>query len=137
MLEGRSKSNILPTRATAVVNFRILPGETWETVLARVKDIINDSYEVFMNNDPPLVSSTETMGYQWIEQTIREFSGDALVAPYLVLGGTYSKYFHPLTDSVYRFLMIKLDPSTMNMVHGIDERICIDIYVMGIQYFHE
>ena len=120
-----------------MVNFRILPGETWETVLARVKDIINDSYEVFMNNDPPLVSSTETMGYQWIEQTIREFSGDALVAPYLVLGGTYSKYFHPLTDSVYRFLMIKLDPSTMNMVHGIDERICIDIYVMGIQYFHE
>jgi len=77
------------------------------------------------------------MGYQWIEQTIREFSGDALVAPYLVLGGTDSKYFYPLTDSVYRFLMIKLGPSTMNIVHGIDERISVDNYVMGIQYFYE
>jgi len=108
MLEGSSKSNILPTKATAVVNLRILPGETWETVLTRVKNIIDDpriSYEVFMNNNPSSVSSTESMGYQWIEQTIREFSGDALVAPYLVLGGRDSKYFYPLTDSVFQVFL--------------------------------
>ena len=140
MLKGSSKSNILPTRATAVVNFRILPGETWKTVLERVKSTIDDprvSYEVFMNNNPSSVSSTESLGFKLIEQTIREFAGDALVAPYLVMGGTDSKYFYPLTDSVYRFLMIRLGPSTMNIVHGIDERISIDNYVMGIQYFHE
>jgi len=140
MLKGSSKSNILPTKATAVVNFRILPGETWETVLKRVKNTIDDprvSYEVFMNNNPSSVSSTESLGFKLIEQTIREFAGDALVAPYLVMGGTDSKYFYPLTDSVYRFLMIRLGPSTMNIVHGIDERISIDNYVMGIQYFHE
>jgi len=139
MLKGSSKSNILPTKATAVVNFRILPGETWETVLKRVKNTIDDprvSYEVFMNNNPSSVSSTESLGFKLIEQTIREFAGDALVAPYLVMGGTDSKYFYPLTDSVYRFLMIRLGPSTMNIVHGIDERISIDNYVMGIQYFH-
>jgi len=140
MLKGSSKSNILPTKATAVVNFRILPGETWETVLARVKKIIDDpriSYEVFMNNNPSSVSSTDSIGYKLIEQTIREFADEAIVAPYLVMGGTDSKYFYPLTDSVYRFLMIKLDPSTMNIVHGIDERISVDNYVMGIQYFYE
>ena len=140
MLKGSSKSNILPTKATAVVNFRILPGETWKTVLERVKSTIDDprvSYEVFMNNNPSSVSSTESLGFKLIEQTIREFAGDALVAPYLVMGGTDSKYFYPLTDSVYRFLMIRLGPSTMNIVHGIDERISIDNYVMGIQYFHE
>ncbi len=140
MLKGSSKSNILPTRASAVVNFRILPGETWESVLANVKTIIDDpriSYEVFMNNNPSSVSSTDSIGYKLIEQTIREFADDALVAPYLVMGGTDSKYFYPLTDSVYRFLMIRLDPSTMTIVHGIDERISIDNYVMGIQYFYE
>ena len=140
MLKGSSKSNILPTKATAVVNFRILPGETWETVLKRVNNTIDDprvSYEIFMNNNPSSVSSTESLGFKLIEQTIREFAGDALVAPYLVMGGTDSKYFYPLTDSVYRFLMIRLGPSTMNIVHGIDERISIDNYVMGIQYFHE
>jgi len=140
MLKGSSKSNILPTKATAVVNFRILPGETWESVLAQVKSIINDpriSYEVFMNNNPSPVSSTETIGYKLIEQTIREFADDAIVAPYLVMGGTDSRYFYPLTDSVYRFLMIKLDPSTIHIVHGIDERISVENYVMSIQFFYE
>jgi len=140
MLKGSSKSNILPTRATATVNFRIIPGETAETVLERVKGIIDDpriTYEVFMSSNPSSVSSTESLGFQLIEQTIREFNGDALVAPYMVMGGTDSKYFYPLTDSVYRFLMIRLDPSTMGIVHGIDERISVDNYVMGIQYFYE
>ena len=140
MLKGSSKSNILPTRATATVNFRIIPGETADTVLARVKRVIDDpriTYEVFMSNNPSAVSSTESLGFQLIEQTIREFNDDALVAPYLVMGGTDSKYFYPLTDSVYRFLMIRVDPSKLGIVHGIDERLGIDDYVMGIQYFYE
>jgi carboxypeptidase PM20D1 len=140
MLKGSSKSNILPTKATAVVNFRILPGETWETVLERVKTIIDDprvSYEVFMNNNPSAISRTDSLGYLLISQTIREFAPDALVAPYLVMGGTDSKYFYKLTDSVYRFLMFRLKPGTLGIVHGIDERISVDNYVMGIQYFYE
>ncbi|NQY36506.1 MAG: M20/M25/M40 family metallo-hydrolase [Alteromonadaceae bacterium] len=140
MLKGSSKSNILPTKASAVVNFRILPGETTDTVLAYVKSIINDdriSYEVFMANNPSKISSTDSLGYKLISQTIREFANDALVAPYLVMGGTDSKYFYPLTDSVYRFLMIRVNPKTMNIIHGIDEHISIENYVMSIQYFHE
>jgi len=140
MMKGSSKSNILPTKASVVVNFRILPGETWETVLASVKSIVNDgrvSFEVFMNNNPSKVSSTDSKGYKWISQTIREFEPDSLVAPYLVMGGTDSKYFYPLTDSVYRFLMIKLTPDVQKTIHGIDEHIKIKDYVEGIQYFHE
>jgi carboxypeptidase PM20D1 len=140
MLKGSSKSNILPTKASAVVNFRILPGETIETVLVHVKSIINDdriSYEVFMANNPSKVSSTENIGYKLLSQTIREFANDTLVAPYLVMGGTDSKHFYPLTDSVYRFLMIRVNPETMKLIHGINEHISIDNYVMSIQFFHE
>ncbi len=140
MMKGSSKSNILPTKASVVVNFRILPSETWQTVLAKVKEVINDErvgYEVFMNNNPSKVSSVDSKGYKWISQTIREFEPDSLVAPYLVMGGTDSKYFYPLTDSVYRFLMIKLTPDIQKTIHGIDEHIKIEDYVEGIQYFHE
>lgn len=140
MLKGSSKSNILPTKSSAVVNFRILPGETTDTVLEYVKSVINDDrirYEVFMENNPSKVSSTESTGYKLIAQTIREFASDALVAPYLVMGGTDSKHFYPLTDSVYRFLMIRVNPTTMSLIHGIDEQISIENYVMSIQFFHE
>lgn len=140
MLKGSSKSNILPTKSSAVVNFRILPGETTDTVLEYVKSVINDDrirYEVFMENNPSKVSSTQSTGYKLIAQTIREFASDALVAPYLVMGGTDSKHFYPLTDSVYRFLMIRVNPTTMSLIHGIDEQISIENYVMSIQFFHE
>lgn len=33
--------------------------------------------------------------------------------------------------------MIRVNPSTMGIVHGIAERINIDDYVLGIQYFYE
>ena len=90
-----------------------------------------------MEVNPSKVSSTESIGYKLISQTIREFANDALVAPYLVLGGTDSIHFYGLTDSVYRFLMIRTNPKTMNLVHGIDEHISIENYVMSIQFFHE
>jgi carboxypeptidase PM20D1 len=90
-----------------------------------------------MNNNPSKISSNQSKGYKWISQTIREFEPDTLVAPYLVMGGTDSKYFYPLTDSVYRFLMIKLTPETKQTLHGIDEHINIEDYIEGIQYFHE
>ena len=140
MMQGSSKSNILPTSSSVVVNFRILPGETWETVLAEVKNIVNDErleFEVFMNNNPSKVSGTDSQGYKWISQTIREFEPDTLVAPYLVMGGTDSKYFYPLSDSVYRFLMIKLTPDKQKTIHGINEHIDVVDYIEGIQFFHE
>jgi carboxypeptidase PM20D1 len=53
------------------------------------------------------------------------------------MGGTDSTHFYELTDSVYRFLMIRLNPKTQNIIHGIDEHISIENYVMSIQFFHE
>ena len=139
-LKGSSKSNILPTEASAVANFRIFPGQTWESVLAHVEKAIDDprvKLEVFMNNDPSPVSSTKNDQFKMIEQTIREFEPNTLVTPYLVQGGTDAKYFYELSDSVYRFLMIRLTPETLSSFHGVNERINIDDYVMGIQYFYE
>jgi carboxypeptidase PM20D1 len=138
MFKGSSKSNILPTSASAVVNFRILPGETWESVLQKVEDTIDDpriDLEAFMAHNPSPVSPTDSYGYKLIEQTIRNIDNDILVAPYLVMGGTDSKYFYNSTDSVYRFLMLRMTPDSMTGVHGIDERLKVVDYLTAIRYF--
>jgi len=140
MLSGSSKSNILPTKSTAVVNFRIMPGQTAEGVADYVKQVIDDprvKLEVFMANNPSPVSKTDSYGYRLLEQTIRELDDEILVAPYMVQGGTDSKYFYPLSDAIYRFIMVKIDDQLLTAIHGIDERIAIDDYVRGVQYFHE
>lgn len=140
MASGSPKSNILPTRAQGVVNFRILPGETVETVRQRVVDIIDDErVEVTAEygSDPSPVSPTDTRGYQLIASSIRAFAQGALVAPYMVRGGTDAKYFYSVSDNVYRFAMISVTPETVRYVHGIDERLPVEDYLRAIRFYYQ
>ena len=43
MLKGSEKENVLPKKASAVINIRILPGDTTESVLERIKRIISEN----------------------------------------------------------------------------------------------
>ena len=139
MASGSSKSNILPTRAEAVVNFRILPGETAESVTERVVDIIDDErVEVIMETSisPSPVSPIDSMGYELLAQTIRGFDDDILVAPNLLSGGTDARYFHAVSPNVYRFVMVRATTDTLKIVHGIDERIVIEDYLTAIRFYY-
>ena len=139
MASGSSKSNILPTRAEAVINFRILPGQTAEEVRDRVVDIIDDDrVEVIMETaiDPSPVSPTDSMGYELLAKMIRGFDEDVLVAPYLVQGGTDAKYFYAVSPNVYRFIMVRATPDTLRRVHGIDERIAVEDYLTAVRFYY-
>ena len=139
MASGSSKSNILPTRAEAVINFRILPGETAESVRDRVVGIVDDErVDVTMEYaiDPSPVSPTDTPGYELLARTIRAFDDDILVAPYLIQGGTDARYFYTVSPNVYRFVMARATPDTLRRVHGIDERIAIDDYLTAVRFYH-
>ena len=139
MLKGSSKSNVLPTEAEAVVNFRILPGDTVDSVTQHITKAIGDprvEIEAFMTNEASPVSSTETYGYKLIEQTIRRLEPNLLVAPYLVQGGTDASNFYGLSDNVYRFMMVRLNPHTMKRFHGVNEQIAVADYLQAIQFYY-
>jgi carboxypeptidase PM20D1 len=139
MASGSSKSNILPTRAEAVINFRILPGETVESVRDRVIGIIDDDrVEVIVEYgiNPSPVSPTDSMGYDLLAGMIRGFDDDILVAPYLVQGGTDARYFYSVSPNVYRFIMARATPETLRQVHGIDERLPVDDYLTAVHFYY-
>lgn len=139
MASGSSKSNILPTRAEAVINFRIIPGETAESVRDRVIEIIDDErVEVSMEYaiDPSPVSPTDSAGFELLARSIRGFDEDILVAPYLVQGGTDARYFHSVSPNVYRFIMARATPDTIRTVHGIDERLPVEDYLTAIRFYY-
>jgi carboxypeptidase PM20D1 len=139
MASGSPKSNILPTRASAVINFRILPGETVETVRQRVVGLIDDpSVQVSTEygTDPSPVSPIDSRGYSIIARSIRAMDNDALVAPYMVRGGTDAKYFYPLSSDVYRFLPISVDAETVKYVHGIDEHVSVAEFLEAIRFYY-
>jgi carboxypeptidase PM20D1 len=139
MVTGSPKSNILPTRATAIINFRILPGETVETVKQRVINLIDDDRVVVTDEfggNPSPVSPTDSRGFKLISKTIRGMDENILVAPYMVRGGTDSKYFYAVSPNVYRFMMIRVDPETIKYVHGIDEHVAVEDYLEAIRFYY-
>ena len=68
--------------------------------------------------------------------TIRGMDENILVAPYMVRGGTDSKYFYAVSPNVYRFMMIRVDPETIKYVHGIDEHVAVEDYLEAIRFYY-
>jgi len=139
MISGSPKANILPTRTRGVINFRIFPGETVESVKQRVIELIDDdrvSVKMEYGNNPSITSPVATRGFELIAATIRGMDENILVAPYLLQGGTDAKYFYPLSENIYRFQMFRATPETLNYIHGIDEQVPVEDYLRSIRFYY-
>lgn len=135
------KENIIPQNAKATINFRILPGETIETVKKHIIETVNDQrVKIEIGNfssNPSKVSSTEVFGYQKLEQTILEVYPETLTSPYLVIGATDSRHYKSVSDNIYRFLPIKLNKNNIKSFHGLNERIPKSEFESAILFYYQ
>lgn len=141
MIGGGVKENALPASARALVNFRILPGDSVASVLAHVREAVADpSISVELSDthtalEPSPESRVDSEGFALLSRTIREMQPDVVVAPNLVLGGTDARYFHALSDSVYRFGPLRLDADDLKRPHGTDERLSVADYLDSVRFY--
>ncbi|MBL8376838.1 MAG: M20 family peptidase [Burkholderiales bacterium] len=140
MVNAGNRPNVLPGDATAVVNFRLLPGDSSASVTEHVRRVIADeriAIEVLGNPaEPSRISAADAAGFRLIERSIREVFPQALVAPGLVLAGTDSRHFEPIADNVYRFMPIRFASADLARVHGTDERIAVDQLAGMVRFYH-
>jgi carboxypeptidase PM20D1 len=126
VLSAGNKDNVLPGRAEAVVNFRLLPGDTQARVTEHVKRVINNeriAVSPMTAVEPSKVSPTESRGYQAINRTVRELFPGTAVSPGLVLGGTDSRHFESVSQQIFRFSPMRAKPEDLSRLHGTNERI--------------
>ncbi len=139
IVEGGVKSNVLPAKARAVVNFRIAPGDTVEGVLDHVRRVTSDPrvkvVEARETREASPVSPTDSEGYRLVERTIRQVFPEAIVAPYLLPGGTDSRHFTALTSNVYRFGAIRVGSGDLRRAHGTDERMSLEALVQMVAFY--
>jgi len=134
-----NKENVLPGHADAIVNFRLLPGETEDSVTARVTSVIADERITVTpipgNTNPPPVTSTDTANYRAVNRTIREIFPDALVVPGLMVGATDSRNYLKMTDNIFRFSPVRATPEDLKRFHGTNERLSVDNYADMIRFY--
>lgn len=126
IISGGVKDNVIPTVAEATVNFRILPGESVESVRSHIESVVSAKVKVDLpgfHTNPSPVSNIDSDAYRALEKTIRGLYPNTVVVPGLIGGGTDARYFYEISDDVYRFYPMRLDPTSMTRFHGIDEKI--------------
>ncbi|ATB46656.1 M20 family peptidase [Corallococcus macrosporus] len=139
MFEGSERDNVLPARARAVVNFRVLPGDSVEGVLEHVRRVVDDPRvkvgTLGFISEPSPVSRMDSEAWTLLQRSVRQVFPDVVVAPYLMLGATDSRYFTGLSENVYRFMPLRLDSADLSRLHGKDERVSVEGYADAIRFY--
>jgi len=138
VLRAGEKDNALPTEARALVNLRILPGESLSGVTARVRQALGDPAVAVTPQlafEPSAVASTGSPGYRVVAATVREVCPDAVVAPGLMVAGTDSRHYLAVAEAAYRFLPLRLGPEGVSRIHGVNERIAVASFAEVIAFY--
>jgi carboxypeptidase PM20D1 len=136
MFNAGVKENVVPQRAEAKVNFRLLPGDTPDSVVERITALVDDpqieiSYDDW--DDVPGVSDYEGGGFAVISEAVAAVYPKAVVVPSLLVASTDTRHYIDLADNQYRFQGMMIEASQGNSVHGTNEYIGVPSYEKSIE----
>ncbi len=143
LLRGGVKENVLPSTASAKVNFRILPGDSVASVIAHVRQVIADPRVIVSENNknfssnPTPISPTKAFGFETIHKTIRQVFPEVVVSPALVIAATDARHYSRLSDCIYRFLPIRLQREELSRLHGVNERLGEENYRQAVRFYRQ
>ena len=140
VIRGGVKSNMVPCTARAVVDFRILPGDSVAGVIAHMRATIDDPNIQFRRiggepSEPSPVSDIGSASFAVLHRTVRQVFPDAVVAPGLVIARTDSRHYATIADNSYRFLPLRLGPRDLKRIHGTDERVSVENYAEIVRFY--
>lgn len=137
------KSNVLPFSASAIINFRLLPGDSAEDIVNFVQEVVDDErvqVEALPGaREASPVSNSDSPGYRLVEKTIHQIYGQEplVVAPYLVVAGTDARYYSAISENVYRFQPLRIDPEVGLLFHSPNERVTTEGYAQMVQFYYQ
>ena len=142
IFQAGTKDNVLPTHARAMINFRILPGDSIRTVTEHVTRVVDDNRVAInmsgrFSAEPSRVSRVDSDAFRVVQRTIRSIVPNAIVAPYLVVVVTDARHYADLSENTFRFLPLRLGSDDLKRMHGIDERVEIREYENAIRTYRQ
>lgn len=138
ILEAGIKDNVVPSVATAIANFRLLPGDSVEAVVQKVKEIIGDErVEVKpkgkVYNEATSAPQADGLGFQKVAKIARQTYEHVVVSPFLLVGATDSRHFGKVSDYIVKFSPV-IDPIGF---HTYDEQVSVRSFQHSIWFFEQ
>ncbi len=140
MLQAGIRQNVIPPDARAVLNIRLLPGNTVSPLLAKLQTLVNDpeiQFEVQPNAGETAPSSSVTSDfYNMISQVAKQQFPGAVVVPEMSTGATDSVPLRLRNVQAYGLLPFPMSESDRVRMHSDDERLPVDSFRKGIDFLY-
>lgn len=161
-LDAGYKANVVPATASAILDCRILPGETPADLLALLTRLAHDpeaaafdarraaelgrpltagesrqvSFEFIVQGNAT-ESSIDSPAYRAIEAVLRTLHPGAPLVPLMSAGGTDSRFWRQHGRDAYGFAPFMLTAAQRHTVHGKNEHIDLGDYRAALEPYYE
>ena len=137
MLSARVRANVIPGEARAMLNIRLLPGDTVDVLLGALTKLVNDPqvrFEVQPNAGLAApTSSLESDFYAVINKVASQDFGGAPVLPYQSPWATDSAQLRLHNVQAYGLWPFPVTDEDLKRMHGDDERLPVASFNKGVE----
>ncbi|HUH72995.1 MAG TPA: M20/M25/M40 family metallo-hydrolase [Chitinophagales bacterium] len=135
IINGGNKANVIPNIVKATVNLRLLPGTSIQDAIQHVTKAVNNPL-VNIEAQPgameaSAVSPIDNEVFRNFKSKIETHFDNAIVAPFLMIGGTDSRHFNIVSENIYKFSPM-IDPEGF---HGVNEQLNLKDYNKTIGFY--
>ncbi len=132
VLEGGDRINVVPARASALIDARLLPDTDAEAFLDRLRGALGSGFEVevLLASPPAAPSPTDTRAYASAQSLLAR---EGPVIPAFIGGFTDARYFRERGIPAYGVSPFVLDSEVLRGIHGADERIPLAEFEAGVE----
>lgn len=135
ILHGSSKINVIPGEVSIELDGRLLPGQTPETMIRELQNIVGDDVQLDMVQFEPGPAEPDMSMFNTLAGILKEADPDGTPIPLLLSGVTDGRFFTQLGIQTYGFLPLTLpeDFNFTSVIHAADERVPAAAIEFGAQ----
>lgn len=132
------KVNVIPSRAEATLDCRLLPGTDPEVFLGEIRRLAGEgvAVETIRLAEGGPSSSADTPLFHAIEKVLRREEPEAVISPFLIPYGTDSIAFRARGATAYGFLPAEVDAGVVSSMHGDAERFPVKELGRGVRLMY-
>jgi len=126
MQSGSDAYNSLPQEASVGVNMRYIPHQGMDEsnrIITAIADKFGLQTEIVSAEDFSPTVDIEGEGWQFLGSVIEKTFPKLPISPYVMTGGTDSRFYQEICDNCYRFAPVIYGPEQLKGMHGINENI--------------
>ncbi len=134
MLQSGYKTNIIPEKATATLDIRLLPHVDPMEFLEELKSVVHDDRVHFIPKripDNKFVSRWDTDFFTILTAELHREKPKAVVMPFMTIGGTDSQFFQAMGVDTYGLIPVMVEEKDIQSIHGVDEHLSVENLMMG------